>query len=249
MRLVGVPGIVALFVWLVAGTLQAEDPSKVFAAARHHLGGPRLDKVQSLEIDRAGATIQLMFPGRMRIELPTSFGPSVTVLDGDVVWQRDPPSPPGGATPPPTSMTDLVTRERRRMAEFAAIYLLRPLPPNTFRVVDRGVQTFWDLTGRVIELSSEEFEDVRLVLDAKDHHPLALVWKRRFRGSTDPSDLVARLEDYREVAGMRFPFSVRFQIVNQAGMPNRELVRYRSARVIVEPPLDPALFKRPRLLE
>ena len=224
-----------------------DDANAMLQAARSHLGGNELDRVRSLEVERNGTLYRLAFPSRFQTEVPTPFGRSVTTLAGDVVWQVDPPTPPGGAQPMPRSMEWLVNRERTRMAEFAAIYLLRPLPPSKFEVLDLGMQTFWDLTGRVLELRSPASDPVRLVVDSVSNRPLALVWRRRISPSPEPCDLVARLEDYRDVGGLRFPFLVRFQIVNQGKNPDRALARYSSARIDVNPVFSLEMFRKPGL--
>jgi hypothetical protein len=138
-----------------------------------------------------------------------------------------------------------VRRERERLAELVMLYLLRPLPGNTIKVSVLGERTYGSISGIAIEIADSEFGPLNLICDRSDYRPLALVYRRRVPPVTDLADLVIQPEDYRLVSGISVPFAVRYSIV-QGSSPIRELVRYISKQVIVNPVLRDEDFVQKR---
>jgi hypothetical protein len=103
----------------------------------------------------------------------------------------------------------------------------------THRIPDRLIA---GLKGTLVEFPAPDGRTLRLLLEPMSAHPLALIYSVRAAGSTEQGpDQVWRLEDYRLVDGVRFPF--RLTIVH----PQNEVVT-EVQQIDVNPAFTPADF-------
>ncbi len=101
-----------------------------------------------------------------------------------------------------------------------------------------GEVTIAGLRGTLVEFTFQDGRSLKLLLAPTSAHPLALVYPVRVAGSTEQRpDRVWRLEDYRVVDGVRFPF--RLTIVD----PKNELIT-EVREIKVNPPFTPADFPK-----
>jgi hypothetical protein len=100
------------------------------------------------------------------------------------------------------------TAESATQARFrlmALAFLLRAPGLSAPRV--RGDATVNGLRGTLVEFTAPDGRSLELLLAPTSAHPLAIVYPVRVVGSTEQvPDQVWRLEDYRVVDGVRFPF-------------------------------------------
>jgi len=137
-----------------------------------------------------------------------------------------------------------VPPEARRNAEqaipgmfrnVALAFLLRAPGLSAPRL--HGEVTIADLKGTLVEFTAQGGRSLKLLLAPRTAHPLALVYPVRASGSTAQlSDLVWRLEDYRVIEGVRFPF--RLTIV----FPQNQLIT-EVKEIEVNPRFTPADFR------
>jgi len=138
-----------------------------------------------------------------------------------------------------------VRPEAQRMAEeaipatfrrVALAYLLRAPGLSAPRLqADANVA---GLKGALIEFTAEDGRILRLLLAHKTAEPLALVYSVRVLGSGEPlPDRVWRLEDYRVVDGLRFPF--RLTVLH----PENQIIT-QVEQIEVNPRFAPADFPR-----
>jgi hypothetical protein len=72
-----------------------------------------------------------------------------------------------------------------------------------------GEATIAGLSGTLVGFTAPDGRSLKLLLAPTSAHPLALVYSTRIMGSNEPGpDQVWRLEDYRIVDGVRFPFKL-----------------------------------------
>lgn len=122
----------------------------------------------------------------------------------------------------------------------ALAFLLRAPGLSSPRL--HGEATIAGLRGALVEFAAAEGRSLKLLLAPTSAHPLALVYSVRVAGSTEQfPDRVWRLEDYRVVDGVRFPF--RLTVVH----PENELIT-EVKRIEVNPPFTPADFPRNDLI-
>lgn len=95
-----------------------------------------------------------------------------------------------------------------------------------------------DLRGALVEFTAQDGRHLRLLLAHDTAAPLALVYSTRVLGTNESlPDQVWRLEDYREVDGLRFPFRLTL-------LHPRNLVITQVQRVEVNPRFADADFPR-----
>jgi hypothetical protein len=101
-----------------------------------------------------------------------------------------------------------------------------------------GEATIAGLSGTLVEFAAADGRNLKLLLAPTTGHPLALVYPVRVIGSNEElPDQVWRLEDYRGVDGVRFPF--RLTVVH----PESELIT-EVREIKVNPPFTPADFPK-----
>jgi hypothetical protein len=101
-----------------------------------------------------------------------------------------------------------------------------------------GEATIAGLTGSLVEFTSEDGRSLKLLLAPTSAHPLALIYSARAFGSTEQlPDQVWRLEDYRTVDGVRFPFKLTI------AHPKNELIT-EVQEIQVNPAFTPADFPK-----
>lgn len=89
----------------------------------------------------------------------------------------------------------------------ALMFLLRAPALSAPRL--HGEATIGGLTGTLIEFTAPDGRSLKLLLAPTSAHPLALVSSTRIMGTNEPGpEQVWRLEDYRVVDGVRFPFKL-----------------------------------------
>jgi len=104
----------------------------------------------------------------------------------------------------------------RMFRRVALTFLLRAPGLSAPRV--RGEATIAGLRGTLVEFTGPDGSNLKLLLALTTAHPLAIVTPVRVVGSTEQvPDQVWRLEDYRVVDGVRFPFRL-------ARHPKNELI-------------------------
>lgn len=116
----------------------------------------------------------------------------------------------------------------------ALAFLLRTPSSSAPRL--HGEVIITGLKGTLVEFTAQDGKSRKLLLAPKTAHPLALVYSVRAFGSTEQRpDLVWRLEDYRIIDGVRFPF--RLTIV----FPQNQLIT-EVKEIEVNPRFTPADF-------
>jgi hypothetical protein len=119
----------------------------------------------------------------------------------------------------------------RRMA---LAFLLRAPGLSAPRV--RGEATVDGLRGTLVEFTDPDKRSLKLLLAPTSAHPLAIVYPVRVVGSTEQlPDRVWRLEDYRVVDGVRFPFRLT---TGPKGLTTE------VQRIEVNPPFTPTDFPK-----
>jgi hypothetical protein len=192
-----------------AATQRAEA---LLAKARAARGGAdKLQRVERLRLRTSGDVTTLLFPDVYRIEMAVPGGTLVTCFDGKDLWQVWPQQSP--ARPPAPQAPD---RSRRgalgQLTRYSLTYLTRALPTSDVVAVAEGARTFGPAEGETIRFeSARERTAPWWIVIGPDHLPRALVAAM----STAPDGPVAGyalsvLSDYRDVGGVRFPFTSQF---------------------------------------
>lgn len=232
------------------GLTSARTPDNILRDAREALGGDaKLRGVKTLVVDGYMVSEQrgkeYTQPYGFRMLLPDRFqmmdNPFGHTLDGAEYWKRDDVA---GAPPD----TDDLRRSARRATESrffreALEFLLQT--PAGFTVQSRAVSSSGvpGLDGETIELTRQGAQSpLVMVFDQKTHRPVALVSKA-LRSNPDMGDAftvtdVTRLEDYRAVDGIQFPFRLDDRLGDDLH------VTTTIQKVLVNPPLTQQDFKR-----
>jgi|WetSurMetagenome_2_1015567.scaffolds.fasta_scaffold253451_2 hypothetical protein len=229
----------------------------ILSAARNSVGGvAALAAVVTLDVDAveerlATSTVPngvTVFdadpePFGFRMRWPDRFQLTrrwfVHTLDGSEYWKRQTGGPPVPDTP------DLERTARRstelNSAYMALAFLLRVPPSLRWSPRDGGVVTVDGIEGPMVEFVGASGSGPRMVFDAARRTPLALVTRARqydASGSERDVEVVKRLEDYRRVGGLLFPFRL------DERTPGRHAItRVKSIRV--NPPFGPREFAKP----
>jgi hypothetical protein len=232
------------------GLTSARTPETILRDAREALGGDaRLRGVKALVVDGYMVSDQrgkeYTQPYGFRMLLPDRFqmmdNPFGHTLDGAECWMKE--DVPGA---PPAS--DDLRRTARRATESrfyreAVTFLLQA--PAGFAVQTRAVPSSGvpGLDGEAIELTRHGAQfPLVMVFDQKTHRPVALVGKA-LRSNPDMGDAftvtnVTRLEDFRAVDGIQFPFRLDDRLGDDLH------VTTTIQKVLVNPPLTQQDFKR-----
>ena len=233
------------------------EAERVLSQARASLGGSNaLDAVSTLEIHGVeergapgavpnGATVygSAPEPFGFKMRWPDRFqvtrGWFIHTLDGRAFWKRQTGGPPVPDTP------DLEATARRstelNSAYLTLAFLLRTPPSLRWEPRYRGVTKIDGLEGPTIEFVGPSGRGPKMVFDAVRHLPLAVVTTARRYEATGGErllDVVKKLDDYRRVGGLLFPFRLDEQTPGQ-----HVITRITSVRV--NPPLGVRDFAQP----
>ena len=232
------------------------DAESVLNQARASLGGSKaLESVTTLEIQAveerqadgpvpAGATVYEVRPEpfRFRMRWPGRFQftrPSFThTLNGPAFWLEQ-----TGGTPVPVS-PDIETTARRstelNAAYLTLAFLLRTPPWLRWQPRYLGVTKTDGIEGPTVEFIGPTGHGPKVVFDSARHMPVAVVTTaRRMDGSGERVvQVVRRLEDYRNVGELRFPFRL------DERAPGYHIIR-RISIIRVNPPLGLRDFAKP----
>jgi hypothetical protein len=167
-----------------AGRLRAIDRLLITAVER-----------QSLPPTSArGQTFKLWLPDRFQSQ--TAGLVTHTLNGGHLTIDRE-------VAPDVRRTAESATQARFRLVALA--FLLRA--PGLSRPRVRGEATVDGLRGTLVEFTAPDGRTLKLLLAPASAHPLAIVYPVRVVGSNEQvPDRVWRLEDYRVVDGVRFPF-------------------------------------------
>jgi len=233
------------------------DAELIIEQARASLGGSTtLDSVTTLEIlgteerEYAGALPKGATgydspaePFGFKMRWPDRFQFTrhwfIHTLEGRAFWQKQ----TGGPTVPQTP--DLQATARRSTELNAATctlaFLLKTPPSLGLRPRYLGVVKIEGLEGPTVEFVGPTTYAPKLIFDPVGHTPMAAITTaRRFdaSGIERVVQVVKRLEDYRKVDGLRFPFRL-----DERAPGRHTITRIKSIRV--NPPLGLRDFANP----
>jgi zinc protease len=177
----------------------------------------------------AETTTYLQYPDHVRVETKLPQGQQVQVYDGVHAWIRD---PAGVHDLPDRALRDIEASLKRDTV--AAL-----LAADRGELRARVLPDVKDASGafrHALELSSPGLEPIVLQIDPDT----GLIVKLTYVIAAPGQPLIEELfSDYRAVDGVQIAFAAA---VRRGGHP---LLERRVTRIAINPPLDPALFKRP----
>jgi hypothetical protein len=231
----------ALLLTLVAAKASAQtvdDVVRRYVEARG--GAAKLRAVESLRLTgtmelpevSAPFVLELKRPNRMRTEFVVQGQTGVRAFDGQNAWERLPL--PGE---PPRPMGAEEAAEARAQADVDLSPLVDSAAKGfTVELVGRdrlpGGET-WKLIVR-----GREGPARTLHLDARTHLTVQTLDVRSIEGK--PVEMVTEISDYRQVAGLVFPYRIE---TGPKGKPERQ--RLVIQRIEINPPLDAGRFAMP----
>lgn len=224
----------------------AKRAEALLAATRDARGGAdALLGVKRLRLRSSGDVTTLLFPDVYRIEATLPGGKLVTCFDGKELWQVWPQHSP--IRPPADQDSE---RSRRgalgQLTRYALTYLTRPVSVSNSIAFAEGRRTFGPATGETIR-----FEPARdratpwwLVI-GPDQLPRALLTAVR----TTPDGPVggyalSLLSDYRDVGGIKFPFTSQFYRLDDSFQTVQTLSPVTLLGLDVNPPISRADITR-----
>jgi hypothetical protein len=213
-------------------------------------GAERLGRVRALSLQAGEDVIHILLPDRYQWINQTDRGKSIITLDGDRTWSVSPSWPGSAAATPATSMSDAERAKnlQRQIVRYSLIYLARlPRPDDSVSVIAAGPVTYGAVQGEAIEFRADGERDwSRLVVSSSTGQPVAFVRPLRTSpGGPAAGDAVTLLEDYREVDGVRVPFRLIEQRINQPGAADQTMRRFQYTVIRVNPALKPSDFAKP----
>lgn len=235
---------IALYVGPMSGVRATKDGDQVRPAAEqllreaeNALGGAEklraIDRLHITVVERQSWRSEAAPRGRSyKLWLPDRFQSRVegfaahTLMGGRLTLDR-PVSPEARR-----SAENAIPATFRRVA---LAFLLRAPGLSAPRL--QGEATIDGLKGTLVGFSTPDGRTLKLLLAQRSRHPLALIYPVLLAESNERPDRVWRLEDYREVNGVRFPF--RLTIVR----PTSEIVTEVQA-IKVNPPFTPSDFAK-----
>ncbi len=233
------------------------DAERVLELGRASLGGSKaLDAVTTLEIlgveerGSSGAAPKgaIVYdaapePFGFKMRWPDRFQFTrkwfIHTLDGRAFWKQQ----TGGPPVPDTPDIDATARRSTELnsAYLTLAFLLRTPPWLRWQPKYRGVTKIDGIEGPTIEFAGPSDHGPKVLFDAVRYMPLAVVTtSRRYEatGGERVVNVVKRLEDYRRVGALLFPFRLDEQA------PGRHAItRINSVRV--NPPLGLRDFAKP----
>jgi hypothetical protein len=216
--------------------------NEVLQKAREFLGGPKaLDGVSALEIVRTGEAIRVQFPDKYQLVRTNRSGILTTTFDGKALWSN-----PDVANPDRDSPDILRQKGLRNAAEYGVTFLLRVAPPLQLSptlgvAADCAGQSSWCLAFEI----SGKGRVLFVAVDSSTGQPMAVI-RPLYDGTADAKsgDGVTLLSDYRSVAGVKLPFSTESRMVNQPGLADRVIGRFKYTEINVNPVFPGDTFKR-----
>jgi zinc protease len=177
----------------------------------------------------AESTTYLEYPNHVRVETKLPEALTLQVYDGERAWVRD---PRGVQEVPPRYIRELETSLKRD-----TISVLLAAEQGSVRA--RALPDVKDEAGKVqhaLELSSTDLEPMVLYIDPET----GLISKQTYIVGGPGQPLIEEMfADYRAVDGVQIAYAANVRV---AGKPTLE--RHVS-QITLNPPSDPALFKRP----
>lgn len=219
---------------------QGDAPSRQATAtlerARTALGGTdRLATVRSLTAESKlswASNPERAQPFGFAMLLPDRFRRRsvdiVHTIDGTTFWQSH--------DNPPEILKQAEGNIRVAFVKTALVFLLRPLP--WFPLISRRVADarLGTIRAEVVEFTGRDHFLLRLLFDPTTFQPLGYSVPWDVNGAS--LERLVRLEDYRQVSGIRLPFRL---VDTLGGQPNNIEV---FTGIQVNPPLTPADFKK-----
>jgi hypothetical protein len=177
----------------------------------------------------AQSTTYLQYPDRVRVETKLPDATLVQVYDGQRAWVTD---PAGTHDVPEQALRDL--RATLRRDTLAAL-----LAARDGRVRARLLPDVRNAAGerhRALELSAPDLEPVVLYVDPTTN----LVARQTYVAGRPGDPLVEEIfSDYKTVDGVQIAFTAAVRRDGQ------QVLERRVTEIDINPPLDPALFRRP----
>jgi len=169
----------------------------------------------------------VQYPDRFRIETATPQGLVIQGYDGTETWMRD----SRGVHPGPASLA----RDARASLRRDVLALL--LAAKSGGVTPRALPDVMDAAGHVshaLELSAPDLNPIVLSIDPTS----GLVVKQTFVADNGGPLVEEEFSDYRGVGGVQIAFRAQRKVGDA-------LVERRVTNVKINPPIEPAFFKRP----
>jgi hypothetical protein len=177
------------------------------------------------EAVRSTTKTYVLYPDKVRIDATIQGSAVSQILNGGRAWEV---GPAGLRDLPPAARDEAAASVRRDTISLLVAAAEGRLSARAFSLDGQ----------RVLEISGTNLDPVRLVIDAQD-----AILKQRYstRGPTGkPVSQEEAFADYRIVSGVRMPFQAS---VLQDGRP---IVRRTLTKVVINGPMDPSIFDRPR---
>jgi zinc protease len=164
-----------------------------------------------------------IFPDKIRQEMSMPFGTIVTVFDGEKGWML---SPQGIQDLPESQLKDVKSELFRSHFH---LFLAEDL-----KVQFMGEESVDDKKVDVILISDQGGNQLKMYVDQKADLPL----KESYHGATmmGPATVEQTFSDYREVSGMKIPFSIK-SFANEQKMAETKILE-----IDFNTQIDPELF-------
>jgi len=181
----------------------------------------------SIEGKVTETTNYIQYPDRFRIETRVPEGTIVSAYDGTEAWMKDQRG---------VRLAPELVREARASLRRDTIALLLAAKDGT--LTPRLLPDVKDTAGRVdhaLEVSGRDLNPVILYID-----PTTLLPRKQVYTSEGPGRplIEESFSDYRAVDGIQIPFTASRKLGPQT-------VERHASEVRINPPIDPAQFKRP----
>lgn len=218
-------------------TERAQHAEQLVRRAGDALGGAErlsgIDRLRISVLERQSWRPEAPYGRTFKLWLPDRFQSRVegvvthTLIGGRVTFDRE---------VPPEAERNAQLAIPATFRRVALAFLLRA--PGVSGPTLKGETSIAGLKGTLVEFTASEGSSLKLLLEPASARPLALVYSVRALGSNEQiPDVVWRLEDYRTVDGVKFPF--RLTMVR----PKNEIVT-EVQRIEVNPRFTPADFSK-----
>jgi hypothetical protein len=227
---------------LGAAVQRRAEADQFLARARKAAGGTvQLDAVKSLELRYTDRTLRVLLPNRFQTIFKTPYYDLVTTLDGDTRWAlMTKPGAPAQIVP---STPEAVENERKKLENVVLCNLLRPWTPKNRDPRFLGDGTFAGVSGTAVQFGDN---GPILVFEGKSARLEALL-TRSLSDRGTPATTVARWRDFRPTQNLVLPYVVDYsQYADGQSKPTGTLT---ITEILVNPPLKPADFARPKDLK
>lgn len=178
---------------------------KLMADAKDALGGSAFDDIENMRVvtNQQGneSTLVVQLPDQIRTELTTPMGSITVVDDGETMRMK---TPQGTRTAPPSARGQVKGQLWRSLP-----YLMANLDDEGLSFRAQGDTTIADTTYRAVQVRPPAGADYTLHLNAETMRPERL----SFEQTNPQSGATVRVEqsfrDFREVSGVRLPYTTR----------------------------------------